>query len=65
VAIHAVSAVIARPQAVAIHAVRSHGLLHCVRNDGYFRNDSLFIARRASDGIVIARSASDVAIHGP
>ncbi|WP_422555024.1 hypothetical protein [Rhodoferax sp.] len=29
------------------------------------RNDSLFMARRASDGIVIARSVSDVAVHAP
>ncbi|MFZ2814619.1 MAG: hypothetical protein WAZ63_08495, partial [Rhodoferax sp.] len=40
--------VIARPQAVAIHAFGSHGLLHCVRNDES----------------VHGKERSEVAIHG-
>jgi hypothetical protein len=64
-------------QSDVIHVPGLHGLPRFARSDGYrfkvrvryrpgcggARNDSLFMARSTSDGIVIARSASDVAIR--
>ena len=66
-------------QSDVIHVPGLHGLPRFARSDGYrfkvrvryrpgcggARNDSLFMARSTSDGIVIARSVSDVAIHAP